>query len=587
MKVTDVPEVMSDVEVTRFKKSTADSVHGQSDADRVTSITTGGEEYDANKNAYYEDATLGDYYGDLLTNKTYDIYMDQYGYFIGAALHSGEDQYVFIAAYDTDVSAMGWVNAKALAIFPDGQMKQIEVNTKDTDAAIDAYNAKPTAAAGYGKWAGTTSTGINLWYTYSVDNDNVYTLAPPSNWTIETSTGKTIQTDNLALNPTAGTGRAFGNEDSIYITVEDNTPNAMNPSGYVIDEVTGLYTGVQSVKMTVAANDWIAAVYDKDNYIIAAVVLGEAEGAVDNYAYILSGANSEGRDSDGNYYWTFKAILNGEIQEMTIKSKYTSTVLALNPGVVQELVMDGENYVTSVRNIPDDATWVASATNNVYGNTELDHHVAVTGFDVYDVNCSVELSLEGRTLHIDPTYDHYGLFFASDAKAVVSQEVNGDRSEIEYSSVKEAYSTLSDSDGITTNGLTFNGRIVAVLDSNGVAQWVFFYDNHGVTSGDRPNYNNGATILNLAHDGTQFTATVASNANITGTTVQWEMEVYQGNVKVGDSGRVTGGNWTANTGYPLSAAGAVPFSGTYRVVVSIYKDGVLAASGENTFTVNP
>ena len=170
---------------------------------------------------------------------------------------------------------------------------------------------------------------------------------------------------------------------------------------------------------------------------------------------------------------------------------------------------------------------------------------------------------------------------------MVSQEVNNDRTEVEYASVQSAYSTLSDMDGNTANGLTFYGEVVAVLDSNGVAQWVLFYDKNPVSSGNRPNYSNGASILNLDHDGTSFKATVASNANITGTTVQWEMEVYQGNVKVGDSGRVTGGNWTANTGYSLSASGAVPFSGTYRVVVSIYRDGVLAASGENTFTINP
>ena len=598
VKVTEVPEVMSDVTVTRFSKYDDDTATSQNAQDRVTAITTGGEEYDANKNAFYEAATLGDYDGDLLTNKTYDIYLDQYGYFIGAALHSGDDQYVFIAAYDVNDSAMGLLNADALAIFTDGRMEQIKVNTRDTNKNIDTDEDGNSEVANYAVW--DSSTGCNRWFTYTESN-GIYTLKPATNYTINSSTrGQTIQTDRLSLDhnialangvSNAYEQRSFGNEDSIYITVEQGTSVTW---GDVMDEVTGVYTGVDSVRLLVgsASNDYVYAVYDKDNYIIAAIVVGEAEGAVDNYAYVLSGANSEGRDSDGNYYWTFDAILNGEIQEMTIKSKYANTINNLYTGEVEELVLDAEGYVTKINRLDDNnnsnGMYARVTKNEVYDNTDLNAGTDVTAFDVYHVNVNgVTLHLDGRTLHLNNQWDQTGLFFASDAKAIVRQKVNGSWSNTEYASVREAYSTLSDSDSNTTNGLNFQGEVVAVLDSNGVAQWVFFYDNHGVTSGDRPNYNNGATILNLAHDGTQFTATVASNANITGTTVQWEMEVYQGNVKVGDSGRVTGGNWTANTGYPLSAAGAVPFSGTYRVVVSIYKDGVLAASGENTFTVNP
>ena len=592
VEVIDVPEVLTDVTVDKFSKSTEDSVAGQSNKDRVTAITTGGSEYKANKQAYYEDATLGDYFGELLTDKTYDIYMDQYGYFIGAALHSGDDQYVFIAAYDLNKSAMGIRNADALAIFTDGSKKEIEVNTKDTNTAIDAYNANG-GATGYSKWQGATGTGLNLWYT--VDSDGVYTLAPATRWTIETSTGKTIQTDNLSLNKSAGTGRSFGNEDSTYITVENDTKVDW---GWVIDDVTGVYTGVQSVKMTVAAGDWIAAVYDKDNYIIAAVVLGEAEGAVDNYAYILSGANSEGRDSDGNYYWTFDAILNGEVQEMTIKSKYTSTVLALKEGVVQELVMDSDNYVTRIRPLADadnEMGYVADAIDTskdqVYTYSDYQAKSQVTGYDVYHMDSNgATLSLDGRTLHFNADLDQYGLFFASDAKAVVKQYVNKDWQTVEYGSVKEAYSTLADMDGNTVNGLTFKGEVVAVLDSNGVAQWVFFYDKTPVSSGNQPNYTNGKLdVLSLTFTPGAAGANGTFNVNVAtkeawGANGSYTVTIYSGNYVVGTlsttNGAATAGmSWTSYVNATVGTA-----SGTYRVVVTSNADGVLR-TGEATFTL--
>ena len=581
----DVAETLTDVTVSKFSKWTDDTSTSQSDSDRVTAITTDGTEYKSNENAYYEDATLGDYNGELLTNKTYDIYMDQYGYFIGAALHSGQDQYVFIAAYDNHTSAMGIRNADALAIFTDGVKKEIEVNTKDTNTNIRAAGDR-----NYAEW-NNTGAGLNLWYTYS-ETDGVYTLAPATRYTIETAPagGKTIRTDNLALNVTAGTGRSFGNEDSTYITVEDNTQT--QGFGWVIDEVTGVYTGVQSVTMEIAANDWIAAVYDKNNYIIAAIVLGEAEGAVDNYAYILSGANSEGKDADGNYYWTFDAVMNGEVQEMTIKSKYTNTVNALTTGVVQELVMDSEGYVTKIRPLADadnENGYVANVNDptadQVYSDSDyMAGNTAVSNFDVYHMTSNgAPLYLVGRTLHFTAADDQYGLFFASDAKAVVRQTVNGKTTTVAYGSVKEAYSILSDSNNVTTDGLNFKGEVVAVLDANGVAKWVFFDDQHPITSGDRPNYTNGKIeVLGVTFANSTFNVNVGTKEAINNASL--DIKVYSGNFIVAEINTSTtlpaGGTWTYGVPATITAA-----SGNYRVVVTTTDANGVVRSGEANFAI--
>ena len=138
---------------------------------------------------------------------------------------------------------------------------------------------------------------------------------------------------------------------------------------------------------------------------------------------------------DGTYYWEFDAVMNGEIKTMTIKSKYEATADKLKDNKVQELIMDADGYVVRVEDVDADKLY----DNDNFGKDP------VKGNDVYFVNFNAKagLYLEGRTLYYDATRD-LGLTFAKDAKAVVSQSVNGDRTETEYASVKEAYGVLSD-----------------------------------------------------------------------------------------------------------------------------------------------
>ena len=55
------------------------------------------------------------------------------------------------------------------------------------------------------------------------------------------------------------------------------------------------------------------------------MAVADATGSVANYAYILSGAKSEEKIGD-TYYWEFEAILDGQVQTLTAKSKYSSTI---------------------------------------------------------------------------------------------------------------------------------------------------------------------------------------------------------------------------------------------------------------------
>ena len=172
----------------------------------------------------------------------------------------------------------------------------------------------------------------------------------------------------------------------------------------------------------------------------------------------------------------------------------------------------------------------------------------------------------------------------------MKQYVNKDWQTVEYGSVKEAYSTLADMDGNTVNGLTFKGEVVAVLDSNGVAQWVFFYDKTPVSSGNQPNYTNGKLdVLSLTFTPGAAGANGTFNVNVAtkeawGANGSYTVTIYSGNYVVGTlsttNGAATAGmSWTSYVNATVGTA-----SGTYRVVVTSNADGVLR-TGEATFTL--
>ena len=146
----------------------------------------------------------------------------------------------------------------------------------------------------------------------------------------------TIVTDALFANVyhTNSGDRSYGNDDSVFITVDMDIVDTMNTSERAITEVNGVYTGVQNVEIEIdhdanAEEAEIYTVYNKDHYIIGAVTVGEGKGANATVAYVLSGAKSERKEGD-TYYWEFEAFVDGEKQTLTAKSKYRDIFDALS-----------------------------------------------------------------------------------------------------------------------------------------------------------------------------------------------------------------------------------------------------------------
>ncbi|MCI9269149.1 MAG: hypothetical protein HFF40_09870, partial [Lawsonibacter sp.] len=531
------PEIISDVRVTAFSRDKDEDVTNYDEVgDRVTDITADGNSYKNNRQAWYKQTTLYDYNADLMVDKTYTLYLDQYGNFIGAELYSGQDQYVFITGYDRPKSNISVNTAKASGIFTDGTMAAIDVNVKDTDSNIRAYNVRKYSAYtdaneadyDYVRWTvhNPNDDGQpqeNMWYKYTL-KDNVYTLSPVDNYTRDVNENaaggedKTINCTNVRLVVTTpngiGTGRSYGEDASIYITVDDGDVDWL-PNNAIV-EVTGRYTGVQNVNLVYQPGRWAHSVYNEDGFIVAAIVYGEAEGIVDNYAYVRSGVKSE-RHEDDTHYWTFDAIMNGELVTKTIKSRFTSTVNTLRPGTVQELVLDADGYVTTIKDL-DNGEGV-NDKDEIYSNFDYNATTDWTttlldDYEVYDITIGsvlnptqqiigspigdgsgrymIDMSCSGHTLHYDRDNTDIGLDFVNGAKAIVHQIVNNKDVWTDGIDVHTAFNMLVDADHNTnnnTNGVKqFSGRVVAVLNAQGVAEWVFFDDFTPRNSSD-PNYN--------------------------------------------------------------------------------------------------
>ncbi len=500
-------EVLEDSTVTKFSSSDEGKGTG-----KVTKLTIGGEEYKANVKAFYDKDVLNEYDENLLTDNTYNVYVDANGYFIGVELFEGTKNYVFITGFDRNSSNLSVKTATAGAIFLDGTMKNIEVNVTDTDKNID--KATGHNAAYFKEWADTswqTDRGdngvynLNQWYTYT-ENNGVYTLKPCVRMTATqylpdsanavpgfgTDTkNDSIRTDNLSVvDDLTPNNRVYGEDETIFLTVDLDVVDTTNGVKKAITDVTGMYTGVQNVDIDVNVEDseaigqrQVFTVYDSDYYVIGAVVIGEARGATANYAYIISGAKSEEKKDD-TYYWEFDAVLGGEKQTLTAKSKYKSTITELDPGTVQELRFDGD-YVVSIKDV-----------DKVYNDFTSDK---IEDFDVYAMtetnanNNPTTLMLQGRTLYVTEGRKDVGLGLAASAKAVTIQDENKEtKVATNFSDVASAIAHLADAQP-NTDGFQYDGKVFAVLNDNGTAEWVVFVNNTALVTGSNDNNQGGGS----------------------------------------------------------------------------------------------
>ena len=203
--------------------------------------------------------------------------------------------------YINEVAATSGVGSRyeADAFFTDGTNEVIIVKNW-TDTSDNTYSDD------IGK--GETHAIPVGWYTYSVDSNNEYRLTSSSNSSSTTSATAGNVTTNGSVNVGQSTGATRANAATVFVVVD-------------ADDNISVYTGISNVP-TIKANTGktVTAYYTNNNSGYAKFVFVDAgsdatitDGVSSDSEYIyLLKRDSTNVDGDGNKYYTYKALVDGE-----------------------------------------------------------------------------------------------------------------------------------------------------------------------------------------------------------------------------------------------------------------------------------
>ena len=376
-------------------------------------VVVDGTQYDYNEAASWNYEVLDKYTGDTgrenLKDKTYDVYLDNYGYLIGVDIVDEVDNYVFITGVDDDFSNRYARNVKATAIFMDGTIAEITYDSTDSELTVPEMDV---AGAGAGHEVAEPSL-VNTWCTYSVDKNGIYTLHQVAaaidktngddvaQYHDTTIADDTIDKKNIDLKgadaASASYSRVYGNDDTVYLnaTVKTITVHApANAHRGIIDDVDSVVTGIDNVsldvysranamteadrngKITASADecDEVAygayALYDDDGYVIAAVVVADDGSTSDNWVYVSSGSVTREAYSsaDDEWTWSREVILDGVETEIHYKGdsiKHLNDMKKYNWYVVK---YKGDGNVKSVTLAVDELAHTANGNGTYDGS---------------------------------------------------------------------------------------------------------------------------------------------------------------------------------------------------------------------------
>ena len=309
----------------------ADTVDGDVTAyTEGSSVTVDGTRYYYNRTfeaALETDADALDY--DL--NEAYTLVLDEYGYVVYSDATEGTSDYVFISR----VAATGGVSSdyEARAYFTDGTYGTIEMD-EDSEATHGGDKLVDLADSSTSNYE-----TINEWYDYDEQSDGSYELNDVSESGSDTLTGASGGTD-IAVSGSAYV--YYGDSSSQRFRANSSTVFVINDDGDVSS-----YTGIRNVPdVTLRSGETgvVAWVMDDDGYADAVYIYSDnmsVSGGSDDRVYILDDSASRSVDSEGNSYYEYDAIVNGEVG--TIRASDNSTFTDI--GLYNDISYDSDEYV--------------------------------------------------------------------------------------------------------------------------------------------------------------------------------------------------------------------------------------------------
>ena len=400
-------------------------------------LTAAGTKYEYSDGASYDMDVLKQYtYGSVanLKDKTYNLFLDAYGYVIGVEIVDDVKNYVFITGYESFKNVLSNAKTDANAIFVDGTSKVITVNVDDDL-----------------NWAYQYGEGqLNKWYTYTEKKDGTYDLelVATDNSGKDENQGHDLGTGNKEINKShvslkgANAAIAYGNENTVYLKAKVKDIKRGNDTQKQITKAESVVTGVKNANFkleTGSNNDPQGAyyLYNDDNYIIAAVVVAKNAVSSDNYVFITDEANYEGYDSAADEYtWTAEGIRNGEKITLTEVGDKLTYLRGLDTDSFYKVSYDSKGYVIEAPEKIDNAKWdnIDGLDGDTYAVDGVkDFNYTATGYDKEDVELvrqkmnpsyGTKLVMKGHTLYVKNANDpscalDYALDVAPDAKAVL------------------------------------------------------------------------------------------------------------------------------------------------------------------------
>ena len=505
----DAPEILSDTTIANFRLQKY--------------VTADGTQYDYADTVMYDEEVLDAYDDANMKDITYNVILDPYGYMIGIEQNEDPDQYVFLTGIDGNSSNLSVKTADANVIFLDGRMATIKVKMDKSD--LDTITA------------GKNWSQINAWCTYTEDKDGNYTLnevavsgaasaidkdTDVAQYAQDVATHrdagettKTISKKYVSLN-SYDSGYVYGNDDSVYINVElknvvVHDDSNGGPSRQIIDDVESITTGVKNANLVMEnlANEngyrapaaEIYTLYNDDGYVIAAVTIGENDGASSSYAYITSSQpNREAYDANTEEYtWTREAVVNGEIVELREVGDTLEYLSRANmkQGEWYEVKYDADGNVRKVEDI-NFATSDNTANASKFISEVLDVQSSVNANDTvlladlgdhsgntYDITA---LTFKNGTLYTD-TNATLGFSVSPDVKVVLAL---ADKNGAEFDDVTDGYTgynglqkALRDLNANSAGFTAGTVEVSAVLE-NGVATSIVINDTNASGSTTTP-----------------------------------------------------------------------------------------------------
>ena len=577
------PEVLSDTAITAFKKG--------------SNLTAGGTKYSYADTACYDGDALVIYTSEdgvtiNLKDTTYNVFLDAYGYVIGVEEIDPDDNYVFITGYDDKYSNLSTKTADVAAIFIDGTMDVIKVDVKKSDAELFDGSMKRA-------WTGEKSVNdeaiMNVWCTYTVNDDGVYTLKVADKQSVMDVGSSTVTIDKKHISLDGKTGKIYGNDASVYLNVTlDKIATDSTHYAQIIDDVDSVSTGIKStslsVKETVTGSasvnvpvGEIYALYNSSNWVIAAVVIGEDNGSSTSYAYVTSDdVELEAYDaSTKDHTWTREVVINGklttisyvddtidEIDATSMKQGHWYEVKYFADGTVKSTTevtgtaANNDKFIDKVENI--------EPTSDTY-----------TGDTTYLLNETAVTKLTYKNGSLYTNTDMTKGFAVSPSATIVLCNADGKANPFDtVDDTYEGYNGLKDA--IEDANANFQGTVSAILES-GVATTVIInctakdpgYDGGKETGstdyvaylvvGDTGEYNGKVSLVVETKDGKNVTEAVDYKYTLTSSSL-----ISDKQTSVEGSGVIAAG---ANVGYVAFAAPNTMLS--YQATVVIGNDTIV------------